>query len=338
MKFKSSGLLSLLFINNISAHVFLSGQSTMGVEYMLRANDTAEEDQFTVTSPAQYRWKTHVIFSSFAPDKKPQGIYTWIDTLIDIDGYTSSDGTVKMGGQNVTLNTLNLYNSYIGYHTNTTEFTIGKQNALTYDWVAKLNDAMPYVLSLGVNPPFSTARSQTARLTHQIGKTTLGLEGEFDGSADYDFYELALQYATNDLYLALSHQHNVGEDSTEFENRSTDAMAVKYGFSHYANQTLKPLEVFVTYAHYSGKAQPYGSAESHSVGLNYLNTSFLYQTAVEKDTTSYAISQVFPMSEKVYLGLVAKYGDDGYSIEDGSSTSTQEKSSYYAVGYIHKDF
>lgn len=338
MKFKSCSLLSLLLINNISANVFISGQSTMGIQYVLRYNDTAKEDKFMAISPGQYSWKTHVIFSSFAPDKKPQGIYTWIDTLMDIDGYTHSDGTVSLGGQNVTLNRLNLYNSYIGYHTDTTEFTIGKQNSFTYDWIAKLNVAIPYILQLSVNPAFGQARSQTARLTHQIGKTTLGLEGEFDGSADYDFYELALQYATNDLYLALSHQHNVGEESTEFYNRNTDAIAAKYDFSHYANQTLKPLEVFATYAHYSGKAQPYGSAESHSVGLNYLNTSFLYQTAAEKDTTSYAINQIFPMSEKVYLGLVAKYGDDGYDIEDGSSTSSQVKNSYYAVGYLHMDF
>ena len=304
-----------------NAGVTISGDATMGVQYVSDAADVAREHRWSVTQGNVDSGVGHLNFSASEAGKSGTGAYAFMETLPSFTGLASTGQT------------------YVGYKGQRFDLRLGKLDSLTYEWVGSLNEAdFKYANNIAVNPEHDENVLSSARVTTKLGPVLIGISAANNATSgtpqNYFYQEIGAKFELNKVNLALVHQKVDDDSSTAFNNRNTDSVGLTYSFKHLTStKFLKDLDLHVTYASYSEDVATNGESDAMGIGFKINNTALMYQTSEKKDQARYNLVHTRPISKNTSLGIELQTGDDYFN---NAATKTQEDT--FGVVYLTYSF
>lgn len=316
-KLNKTVLLAAVLASAANAGVTISGDATMGVQYLSDGATVGQEHRWSVVQGNTDSGKGHLNFSVSEAGKSGTGAYAFMETLPSFTGLASTGQT------------------YVGYKGQRFDLRLGKLDSLTYEWVGSLNEAdFKYANNIAVNPEKSENVLSSARVTTKLGPVLIGITAANNvGTQNYLYQEIGAKFELNKVNLALVHQKVDDDNTTAFNNRNTDSVGLTYSFKHLTStKFLKDLDLHVTYASYSEDRASNGESDAMGIGFKINNTALMYQTSDRKDQARYNLVHTRPISKNTSLGIELQTGDD---YMDGASL-TQEDT--FGVVYLTYSF
>tara|TARA_X000000950_G_scaffold275159_1_gene361136 strand:- start:245 stop:1207 length:963 start_codon:yes stop_codon:yes gene_type:complete len=318
-KLNKTVLLAAVLASAANAGVTISGDATMGVQYLSDATTVGQEHRFSVRDGNSNNGKAHLNFSMSEAGKSGTGAYAFIETIPSF----SSTATLSTG------------QTYVGYKGQRFDIRLGTIDSLTYEWVGSLNEAdFKYANNIAVKPMHNEDQANTARVTTKLGPVLIGIAAANPvGTQNYLYQEIGAKFELNKVNLALVHQKVDDDDATAFNNRNTDSFGLTYSFKHLTStKFLKDLDLNVTYASYSEDHASNGESDAMGIGFKINNTALMYQTSDRKDQARYNLVHTRPISKNTSLGIELQTGDD-YMV---GATKTQDDT--FGVVYLTYSF
>ena len=309
--FNKTLLLAAILASAANANVQVTGDTTIGLKYTLKDNDSTQEDKFSVESGNDNQGLTHINFAAAEGGKGGQGAFLYMETLTDIDG-DNSVMSFAMGQE------------FVGYRTSMFDIRMGRIDSLMYEWVGANNEKMLYASNIAIVPVDNTDVSNMLRLTTRLGKTVVSADVRLeDDGNDYNAFDIGARLSLGKADLSIVHQEN-GDNAAGFDGRSTTGASISYDIT-------KALNVTGTYANYTAKRASNSEDDAYSLIATYNNASIMYQTSQDKDQARYNLMYQFPASKHTTFGVEAQFGDKFFN--DGAATKRVEDE--FVVGYIN---